>query len=219
MITGNQIRAARALIGMSQDELAEETGLTPQAIRKIEAGSVTPREGTLDDITNAFYKKRIEFTDNSGVRFIPEDVRVLNGNHGFEVFTDLIFSTMQISGGMIRQNGIPEAYFESCNDAIAAKHRNRMGPLVQSRRDILVRTILSHGDTDFISTDYAEYRWHPLSAPPPVPYYIFGNYIGIFALGVKPAPKIILISSPIISETFSTQFDLSWDVAEIPSKK
>lgn len=217
MIIGSQIRAARALINMSQDELAKSAGLTPQAIRKIESSTVTPREGTISDITKVFYEKRIEFIDNSGVRFIPEDVRVLTGNDGFKTFTNLIFSTLQLSGGTIRQNGIQETYFEHCNEALASVHRKRMGPLVQTRKDIFVRTILPHGDQDFISTDYAEYRWHPLNAPPPVPYYMFGNYICIFALGIKPEPKIILISSPIITKTFAQQFDQSWEIAEIPS--
>ncbi len=217
MINGRQIRAARALVDMSQDELAEAAGLTPQAIRKIEASKVTPREGTISDIMKVFRNRRIEFMDNQGVRFIPEDVRVLSGNAGFERFTNLIYSYLQISGGVIRQNGIRESYFEECNAAISATHRKRMAPLVQSRKDIFVRAILPHGDKNFISTDYAEYRWHPLNAPPPVPYYMFGDYICIFALGVIPSPKIILISSPVITSTFASQFDQSWDVAEAPA--
>ena len=51
MISGRQIRAARGLLDMSQEELAKSAGLTPQAIRKIEDGTVQPREGSMADIT------------------------------------------------------------------------------------------------------------------------------------------------------------------------
>ncbi|MFA6280246.1 MAG: helix-turn-helix transcriptional regulator [Bdellovibrionales bacterium] len=219
MITGRQIRAARALLDISQDELAEATGLTPQAIRKIENGDVQPREGTIADITRAFNEHRLEFTDNQGVRFIPEDVEVLSGDSGFLRFTDLIYTHLQMKGGTIRQLGIEESYFEKCNTNIAEAHRKRMAPLVHSRKDIFVRAILNYGDTQFISTDYAEYRWHPTNAPKPIPYYIFGDSVCIFALEAQPSPKIICISSPIIAAAYTTQFDQVWDMSSIPRKE
>lgn len=216
MINGRQIRAARALIDMSQDELATLTGLTPQAIRKIESGSVQPREGTISDIVKAFWEYRLEFTDNQGVRFIPEDVEVLTGDSGFERFTNLIYTHLQIMGGIIRHAGIKENYFENCNAPLAEAHRKRMAPLVQSRKDIFVRAILEQGDTNFVSTNYAEYRWYPKDIPPPVPYYIFGDSIGIFALEAVEAPKIVLISSAIIASTYKKQFDQMWDISKKP---
>lgn len=218
MIVGRQIRAARALLDMSQDELAEAAGLTPQAIRKIENGDVQPREGTIADITRVFYENRLEFTDNQGVRFIPEDVEVLSGDEGFSRFTNLIFTHLQMMGGIVRHIGIEENYFEKCNSAVAENHRKRMGPLVQSRKDIFVRAVLNEGDRNFISTDYAEYRWYPKDAPPPVPYYIFGDSVCIFALNADPAPKIILISSPAIAAAYTAQFDQIWNITKKPPK-
>lgn len=109
-----------------------------------------------------------------------------------------------------------KSYFEHCDPAIAATHRKRMAPLVQSRKDIFVRAILPHGDTDFISTNYAEYKWHPLNAPPPVPYYLFGDCVCIFGMETGPSQKIILISSPTIAATFIHQFDSSWKIAVTP---
>ncbi|MGE0109830.1 MAG: helix-turn-helix domain-containing protein [Bdellovibrionales bacterium] len=218
MITGNQIRAARALISMSQDELAEETGLTPQAIRKIEAGSVTPREGTLDDITNAFYKKRIEFTDNSGVRFIPEDVEVLNGLTGLQNFFDQVYRHARDIGGIIRQNGIGDNVFHTCAPDITDAQGARMAQLVPQKGNIFVRAILDNGDMDFMYSEYAAYRWHPKNFPVQVPYYLFGDHIGIFAFNADPSPKIVLIHSPVIASVYSVQFDETWEQAEIPSK-
>ena len=216
MISGNQIRAARALIDMSQDELAVAAGLTPQAIRRIESGAVTPREGTLNDITRVFYEKRLEFTDYSGVRFIPEDVEVLNGTRGLEIFFDRVFEHAKQHGGELRQNGLSDKILYDCAPGIIDQQGARMAKLIPQKQNISVRALLNHGDMNFMYSEYARYRWHPLNAPSLVPYYLFGDHIGIFAFQANPSPKIILISSPAITSVFATQFDERWNISEIP---
>lgn len=219
MITGRQIRAARALTDMSQDELAAAAGLTPQAIRKIENGDVTPREGTIADIVRTFYERRVEFIEDQGVRFIPEDVQVLTGRTGFARFTDLIFASLQNGGGTIRHIGLHESFFDNCDPEQAEAHRKRMVPLVSSRKDIFVRAILPYGDTNFKGTDYAEYKWHPQGAPPPIPYYMFDDKVCIFSSGAEDQVKIIVISSPSIALTFSEHFDQAWSLASKPKNE
>ena len=201
---------------MSQPELAELTGLTLHGIRKIEDGETQPREGTLADISRVFTERRLEFLENEGLRFRSEGVEVLNGKEGLRKFFDLVFSFAQTSGGTIRQIGIEEDLFDKCAPEHTIAHRDRMEALVRSRRNIFVRAILQDGDANFVCTDYADYRWYPANLPPAVPYYIFGDSIGIFAFDADPAPKIILITSPVISLAFGTQFDRTWDTARIP---
>jgi len=203
---------------MSQEDLAGLTGLTPHGIRKIEDGSSQPREGTIADISRVFIERRLEFLENQGVRFRSEGVEVLNGKNGLGRFFDLVFSSAQVSGGTIRQIGIEENLFDQCAPEYTDTHRKRMEALVHSRKDIFVRAILQSGDTNFICTDYADYRWHPDNIPPAVPYYIFGDSIGIFAFDADPAPKIILITSPVISLAFGAQFDRTWDAAKVPPR-
>jgi transcriptional regulator with XRE-family HTH domain len=67
MIDSSQIKAAKALIGWSQDRLAEESGISKSAIAKIEAGLNIPREDTLNKLKKAFERGGIEFIDE-GVR-------------------------------------------------------------------------------------------------------------------------------------------------------
>jgi len=91
-----------------------------------------------------------------------------------------------------------------------------MAELVQTRTDILVRAILQEGDHDFVCTDYADYRWHLQNVPPPVPYYIFGDTVGIFAFETNPSPKIVSITSPTIASAYREQFDSAWKMAKVP---
>ena len=201
---------------MSQGELAELTGLTLHGIRKIEDGESQPREGTIADISRVFIERRLEFLDNEGLRFRSEGVEVLNGKEGVSQFWDKVFVFAQTTGGIIRQNGIAEAPLDQCAPEAAAGHRERMAPLMNKRRDIFVRALLEEGDKNFLCTSYADYKWNPKEAPPPVPYYIFGDSIAIFAFEADPSPKIILITSPVIASAYSKQFDRAWEIAKLP---
>ena len=216
MLTGRQIRAARSLTGMNQTELAALAGMTPQGILKIEDGSVQPREGTLADIQRVFAERRIEFTDNEGVRFRPEGVEVLNGEKGLEKFSDNVFAFAQLTGGIIRQVGIEENAFEKYAHEVAEMHRKRMFELVKTKNNIQVKAILQNGDYDFISSDYAEYRWYPPKIPAAVPYYIFGDTVCIFTFDTDSPPKIVLITCPAISLAYCKQFDDTWSIAKAP---
>ena len=73
MITGSQIRAARALIGWKQSDLAAASGVSEISIKNIERGATDPRASTLGALQAAF--------DRAGVIFLdPGDAR--DGGHG-----------------------------------------------------------------------------------------------------------------------------------------
>lgn len=213
MISGKQIRAARMLVEWDAEDLAVKTGLTRETIFNIERGVFRPRVATLEKIVRAFSDHRIEFLDNQGVRFRPEDVEVLNGAYGIEKFSDLIFAFAKTTGGVIRQIGIEEASFGKYAPVVAAAHRKRMLELVRAVKNVQVRAILKHGDKNFENSDYAEFKWFPQNIPSPIPYYVFGDTVCIFAFEADPPPKIILITSPAISKTYATQFDEIWSLA------
>jgi transcriptional regulator with XRE-family HTH domain len=60
-----QLRAARALIGWSQDRLAAESKVAKATIANFEAGKRQPYDRTLDDLREAL--------EAAGVEFIPQD--------------------------------------------------------------------------------------------------------------------------------------------------
>ena len=63
-------RAARALIGWSQDQLAHASKVAKATIANFETGKRDPYERTLTDLREAFEKMGIEFTNGGepGVR-------------------------------------------------------------------------------------------------------------------------------------------------------
>ena len=67
MITPRQIRAARALLGWSQQDLADRAIVSLNAITRLETGSVDPRVSTLLAVETALTK--------AGIEFLPADLK------------------------------------------------------------------------------------------------------------------------------------------------
>jgi transcriptional regulator with XRE-family HTH domain len=68
VITGAQIRAARALIGWKQTDLASASGVSEISIKNIERGATDPRGSTLAAIQEAFSKAGVVFLDPGDIR-------------------------------------------------------------------------------------------------------------------------------------------------------
>lgn len=66
MINAAQCRAARGLIGWSQQELAKSAGVGTVAVHQLESGTSQPRRATLDVIRRAFEKAGVEFIEENG---------------------------------------------------------------------------------------------------------------------------------------------------------
>ena len=76
MITGAQMRAARALVGMSQKALAEASGLSLATIQRMEAGPGQIR-GVVDSLA-----KVVAALEAAGVVLIAEGAPSPDGGRG-----------------------------------------------------------------------------------------------------------------------------------------
>ncbi len=76
MITSHQLRAARALLGVDQNELANLSGLSPATIQRMEAsnGVVRGNVGSLN--------KLVMTLEANGIELIAEDAASPAGGRG-----------------------------------------------------------------------------------------------------------------------------------------
>ena len=74
MISASQVKAARALIGWSQNELSEESGVSIIAIKNFERGMTDPRLSTIEKIKTAL--------EEAGVCFISKGEKSTEGGEG-----------------------------------------------------------------------------------------------------------------------------------------
>jgi transcriptional regulator with XRE-family HTH domain len=68
MISGKQIRAARALLGWKQRELAAAASVSEVSIKNAERGVVDSRGSTLNAIQRAFDRAGVMFLDTGDTR-------------------------------------------------------------------------------------------------------------------------------------------------------
>lgn len=66
MIVPTQCRAGRALLGWSQQELADRAKVGVVTVRQFEAGAAQPRNATLDVLCRALEAAGVIFIDENG---------------------------------------------------------------------------------------------------------------------------------------------------------
>ena len=66
MISPEQSRGARAMLGWSQEELSAAAGVAKQTLTDFERGARAPYQRTLRDIKEALEEAGIEFIDENG---------------------------------------------------------------------------------------------------------------------------------------------------------
>jgi predicted transcriptional regulator len=66
MISPEQIRGARAMLGLTQAELATKAGISTTGLNNIERGSADPKASTLKAIRAALEDAGAQFIDQNG---------------------------------------------------------------------------------------------------------------------------------------------------------
>lgn len=164
MPTIEQIRAARALIGWSQGDLAERSGLSQTGIARIENGTNHPNSSTIAKITAAFDKADIEFIGQTGVRKRTGEVRTLRGPEGFGQFLDDVYQTAIENGTkenpteIFLSNVVHQNWITWMGKERWEHHVKRM----YAARDVMdVRILVKEKDTNFPAKSYSKYKWVP----------------------------------------------------------
>jgi transcriptional regulator with XRE-family HTH domain len=67
MFSGEQLRAARALLNWSRDQLSGASGISAIAIKEFEVGSSDPKRSTLIALRTSLSKEGVVFLDGSPI--------------------------------------------------------------------------------------------------------------------------------------------------------
>ena len=101
VITPEQLRAARAILEISQDAVAKEVGMTHTKLSRLEKGTTDATSTDLSAIQSFYESKGLEFTDNHGVRIKQTFETVYYGQKGLRELMDVLYETVSIEGGDI----------------------------------------------------------------------------------------------------------------------
>ncbi len=225
MITIEQIKAARALLGWSQKNLADRAGYALPTLNNIERGLATGRPQTMQHIQEALEQAGVEFLEQTGVRLVKEvlEIKMLDGQSCLKELYDDIFFTVDADGGEILLSGIEEEKFMEFDSLTMLNHIKNTG----HRPDIRHKLLFRHGDTNILGSEifkgitpehknmkarYTEWRWLPENLFGLVSMIIYGDKYATILWGDH--VRIIITKNRSITETFRKQFMAIWDIAE-----
>jgi len=215
MITAAQLRAARGLLDWSRGDLAKASNVSQETIKNIEHGIFRPQETTETSLIKAFASHDVTFTEDEGVRFDRNNIKQYAGHEDFKKFMDDVYQTAlndpEAEEGGCRpicvSNVDDRLFVEHLGEEYAHLHVLRMGKLKDVKLRVLVR------ENDFYSvpdTKHIEYRWNKNQSNGDVPFYVYGHKFAILMFNQKPAPRIIVIRSELLSGAYREQFDVLW---------
>lgn len=212
MLTGPQIRAARALLEWDASTLAGKSGLTDTGILKIERGEVAPKEKTTRKLFDAFDAAGIEFLDNEGVRRRPTGLEVFDGPARFHDFTALVLEHAKMKGGIIRiLAGDERLFLKYRKDPV--EYRETM--LDMKQRNWATVRILAEQSS--FNSSFAEMRKVSHKQISSCSFYIFGDNFALISFADKNPPHVTLHRGGPFAAAFSQWFDDLWNKAEIPN--
>lgn len=210
MPTIEQIRAARALLGWSQADLADRADLSQTGIARIENGTNKPNSSTIEKIQAAFDKADIEFLGNSGVRKRTGEIKILRGSAGFAQFIYDVYETIKVMGGEICVSNVDERNFDKWQGEHREDYLSKMSAL-RKEKNYSFKILIQEGDKHQVA-DYAQYRFVKPENFSSVPFYIYGNKSAIILFEADVA--VYIIENKEIADAQRKQFNLAWNAAK-----
>jgi transcriptional regulator with XRE-family HTH domain len=211
MIDSSQIKAAKALIGWSQDRLAEESGISKSAIAKIEAGLNIPREDTLNKLKKAFERGGIEFIDE-GVRRKKDKVLVWNDPDAItKLMDDIIITLRDADDKELLIFGVNEEKF------LQNFSEDKLNDHIDQRRHygITQKLLLCEGDTGFVGSPHT-YRWVPEEYFSITPTFVYADRVATLLWELP--PQVILVKNEMYADERRRNFKMMWDAGSSPTK-
>jgi transcriptional regulator with XRE-family HTH domain len=222
MPTVEQIRAARALIGWSQGDLADQSGLSQTGIARIENGSNQPNSTTIAKITGAFDKADVEFIGESGVKKRTGTVKTLRGKTALKMFLDHVYESICKYGSTETPLKIYLSNVENNNwlkwmsPEDWENHKTRM---IEKKDIIDLRIIIKEDDWHMPASEWSSYKWFPESIFNSKSFYSYHNTLA-FLNFMDNDLEIMVMEHKEFAEGFRILYETAWDkVAFTPPSK
>jgi transcriptional regulator with XRE-family HTH domain len=212
MISIEQIKAARALLGWTQEELAAASGLSKPSINTLERRIANPKVETLVAIQQALEKAGVEFTEGPGVKLQSSVLKtqIFEGDDALVRLCRDIFDTLVDTDKELMISGIAEQKYRDWGGKRVLAEIDR-----RVKHGIKTKLLSCEGDTNFIEPVH-HYRWMKKEFFPTAPTYIYDNKYAIFLWG--PPKKVVLVENADIAESYRQQFLAHWVNAKVPPK-
>jgi transcriptional regulator with XRE-family HTH domain len=208
MISSRQIKAARALLGWTQTELAKACGLHLNAINKIENGQGEPRPSTLERIKTACEVGGIRFRGQRGVE-LREDIFEASRYEGPDYMRrqiDDFLSCLRGPGDEALFYFLDEQEFIEADSPQIDRYFKEM-----YKRGFSERCITRKNARSFMNKDKKSYRWLPDNILGTMAYSVYGNHVAFAQVATR---ELLIIRNNSLAATFRGQFEFMWSQAK-----
>ena len=206
MLSIEQCRGARGILGWTQQDLADASGLSKTAINNFEKGHSDIKAESLRAIRTAFEMADIEFLEQSGVRKKSENMKIFRGaNARHELTLDLKLSISECNED-IKIITAGDSVFNPCG-----------GPFINNYAALLkeyniTQRVLAEAVSQikpFENQDVRGLGEGLLEATPNI--YIYANRV---AFELADGNMVIIIDSADAQNAESKRFEYLWNKAE-----
>lgn len=205
---GKQIAAARQLLGWSQADLANASGVSKPSIIRIEKDLNSVKYDVQSHIQKAMEQNNIEFIDQNGVRENKQTLKKYKGQAGFREFYDDLYETARDSGGDICLfNGVSDLVTKWLGGDYVEIQKNRM---MEIKNNYSFRVIVQENDSVFFGADYCTYKWFPKDLFNEKTIYIYGDKVSFLTFSDDDI-EILQIQQADLAECQTLFFDLAWN--------
>ncbi|MFY9287541.1 MAG: helix-turn-helix transcriptional regulator [Alphaproteobacteria bacterium] len=206
VISPKQVKAARALLDWSQDDLANNTNLSVATIRKLEVGDTLPRSLTANIVRRAMEGAGLEFLEADGVRRRTDDIVVYNGPQRITDFHNDIRRTIIDKPGeiLIVKNADNNLRHLDCEDSQFFRE------IANTQDFVDIKLFLTETSSLFFDMPNCQYRFLAQDVANLIRLYVYNDKYAIVVPEAAPAPKIVVVHSYPIAQAARRQFYEMW---------
>lgn len=209
MIAVSQIRAARGLLGWSQKDLAERTGLSQRTITNIETEKNIPNVETLQSIETVIQQAGVDITSN-GVRARRKTVQIITDTDVSGRLLDDMFKHVAEHGvRQILMTGINQELLRGPARARVIDYGRKIR-LFGAQERFLVSEAMP---CSFMTAAPEQYRGLPRDYfSDKIQTFIYGNNFATLMLNLN---ELHIIRNAQVAEFHRRQFECIWQGAKI----
>lgn len=209
MMTTHQLKAARALLDWTQQDLAKASGMHLNVINNIERGISNPRQSTLEKLKRALEENGVAFIGTRGVELKREAITVtkLEGEHAASTLVEDILKLMPDADGEVLILMADIRNFDG--------HAPEAGKRYQAEKAArgFKERLMTRAMPGFYPRGDTEYKVLDQSYLGPVDKVIYGDRV---ALIVWDAQEITILKGANCAETERRAFNALWTLGHEP---
>jgi transcriptional regulator with XRE-family HTH domain len=207
MITVAQIKAARALLGWRQTDLAKATKLSLPSIKNLERGSGSPKTSTTRTIEDVLISAGIDFIGAYGVQLRDEifDMYHFDGDDFITQLTNDVFTVVRDASDELLIVSVNEKLFDKAAPKDMARYRTNLEKIKYKER------ILIPDGHDFFISPKSSYRWLSSQLIGQVPYFIYGDRYAVIIWKMK---RVVVMRNKSVADSIREQFNGLWKIGQ-----